>query len=30
LARRALDGFREGPEKRALIEAVDFCLARGY
>jgi octaprenyl-diphosphate synthase len=30
LARRALDGFRDGPEKRALIEAVDFCLARGY
>ncbi len=30
LARRALDAFRDGPEKRALIEAVDFCLARGY
>jgi len=30
LARRALDGFHDGPEKRALIEAVDFCLARGY
>ena len=30
LARRALDGFADGPEKRALAEAVDFCLARGY
>ncbi len=30
LARDALDIFRDGPEKRALIEAVDFCIARGY
>lgn len=30
LARDALEVFRDGPEKRALIEAVDFCLARGY
>ncbi len=30
LARRALDGFRDGPEKRALLEAVDFSLTRGY
>ncbi len=30
LARTALAPFRDGPEKRALLEAVDFCLARGY
>jgi octaprenyl-diphosphate synthase len=30
LARRALDGFADCPERRALAEAVDFCLARGY
>jgi octaprenyl-diphosphate synthase len=30
LARTALDAFRDGPEKRALIDAVDFCVARGY
>ena len=29
-ARRALAVFREGPEKRALDEAIDFCLARGH
>jgi octaprenyl-diphosphate synthase len=29
-ARRALALFRDGPEKRALDEAVDFCLARGH
>jgi octaprenyl-diphosphate synthase len=29
-ARRALAAFREGPEKRALDEAIDFCLARGH
>jgi octaprenyl-diphosphate synthase len=30
LARTALDGFRDGPEKRALLDAIDFSLARGY
>jgi octaprenyl-diphosphate synthase len=30
LARRALAPFRDGPEKRALTEAIDFCLARGH
>jgi hypothetical protein len=25
-----LDIFRDGPEKRALIEAVDFSVARAY
>jgi octaprenyl-diphosphate synthase len=30
LARSALDIFRDGPEKRALIEAVDFSVARAY
>jgi octaprenyl-diphosphate synthase len=30
LARAALDGFRDGPEKRALLDAVDFAVARGY
>jgi octaprenyl-diphosphate synthase len=29
-ARRALAVFRDGPERRALDEAIDFCLARGY
>jgi octaprenyl-diphosphate synthase len=29
-ARRALTPFREGPERAALEEAIDFCLARGY
>jgi octaprenyl-diphosphate synthase len=29
-ARAALAGFADCAEKRALIEAVDFCLARGY
>src|SRR5882724_4954114 len=28
LARAALDPFRDGPEKRALLDAVDFCVAR--
>jgi octaprenyl-diphosphate synthase len=30
LARSALDPFRDGPEKRALIEAVDFSVARAF
>ena len=30
LARSALDVFHDGPEKRALIEAVDFSVARAY
>ncbi len=29
-ARRNLVLFRDGPERRALDEVVDFCLARGY
>jgi octaprenyl-diphosphate synthase len=29
-ARRALGHFRDGPEKRALADAIDFCLARGH
>jgi octaprenyl-diphosphate synthase len=29
-ARRALSSFRDGPERRALDEVIDFCLARGY
>ncbi len=29
-ARHALAPFRDGPEKRALDEVIDFCLARGY
>ena len=29
-ARRALAPFRDGIEKRALDEVIDFCLARGY
>ena len=30
VARRCLGLFRDGPERRALEEVVDFCLARGY
>jgi octaprenyl-diphosphate synthase len=30
IARRALGSFADCPEKRALLEAIDFCLARGY
>jgi len=29
-ARRCLSSFRDGPERRALAEVIDFCLARGY
>jgi octaprenyl-diphosphate synthase len=29
-ARRALAPFRDGPERRALDEVIDFCLERGY
>jgi octaprenyl-diphosphate synthase len=29
-ARRSLALFRDGPERRALEDAIDFCLARGY
>jgi len=29
-ARRALASFRDGPERQALDEVIDFCLARGY
>ena len=29
-ARAALAPFRDCPEKRALDEVIDFCLARGY
>jgi len=29
-ARRALAPFRPGPERDALDEVIDFCLARGY
>jgi octaprenyl-diphosphate synthase len=29
-ARRALAPFRKGPERDALDEVIDFCLARGY
>jgi octaprenyl-diphosphate synthase len=29
-ARRALSSFRDGPERQALDEAIDFCLVRGY
>ena len=29
-ARSALAVFRDGPEKLALDEVIDFCLARGY
>jgi octaprenyl-diphosphate synthase len=30
VARRALAAFRDGPERKALDEVIDFCLARGY
>ncbi len=29
-ARRALASFRDGPERQALDEVIDFCLERGY
>ena len=29
-ARRALATFRDGPERQALDEVIDFCLDRGY
>jgi octaprenyl-diphosphate synthase len=29
-ARRSLGLFRDSPERRALEDAIDFCLARGY
>jgi octaprenyl-diphosphate synthase len=29
-ARRSLAPFRDGAERQALEEAIDFCLARGY
>jgi octaprenyl-diphosphate synthase len=29
-ARRALALFRDGPERQALDEVIDFCLERGY
>jgi octaprenyl-diphosphate synthase len=29
-ARRSLALFRDSPERRALDEVIDFCLARGY
>ena len=29
-ARFSLAPFRDGPERRALDEVIDFCLARGY
>jgi octaprenyl-diphosphate synthase len=29
-ARRALAGLRDCPERRALDEVIDFCLARGF
>ena len=29
-ARRALGAFRDGIERKALDEVIDFCLARGY
>jgi octaprenyl-diphosphate synthase len=29
-ARRALALFRDGPERQALDEAIEFCLERGY
>lgn len=29
-ARRALGTFRDGPERQALDEVIDFCLDRGY
>jgi len=30
LARGALTSFRDSPEKRALLETIDFCLARTH
>jgi octaprenyl-diphosphate synthase len=30
MARRALSSFRDGPERRALDEVIDFCLVRSY
>jgi octaprenyl-diphosphate synthase len=30
IARDALGIFPEGPEKRALLEVVDFCIERAY
>ena len=30
LARRALMNFRDGPERQALEDVIDFCLDRGY
>ena len=30
MARGALGNFRDGPERRALEDAIDFCLARGH
>ena len=30
IARDALGIFPDGPEKRALLEAVDFCIERAY
>jgi octaprenyl-diphosphate synthase len=29
-ARRALSTFRDGPERQALDEVIEFCLERGY
>ena len=29
-ARRSLTLFRDSPERRALDDVIDFCLARGY
>lgn len=29
-ARQALAAFRDGPERQALDEVIDFCLERGY
>jgi len=30
IARDALGIFPDGPEKRALIDVVDFCIERAY
>ncbi len=30
IARDALELFRDGPMKRAMIEAIDFCIARAH
>ena len=30
IARDALGIFPDGPEKRALLEVVDFCIERAY